>query len=229
MEHVLFQCSFEARAWLWISNTFGLTANFELVVSFRAAKSRIKIVLDMWLVENLVFRSELWAMRNNYVFDRKKMNWNIFYKRVLNLIQDYSLRLKGDMKNCAEDIVLLDYFRVAHRRVKHQDPVEFFWNPPEDNELQICCDGAEKGIPGIAGAGVVARDAHCSVLGPMSIGLGVTTNYLAELYGILIGLEWAMQRGFDPHELAMWAKNNNSTMYWSAPPVWLLPTVEEDH
>ncbi|XP_026428366.1 uncharacterized protein LOC113324237 [Papaver somniferum] len=31
------------------------------------------------------------------------------------------------------------------------------------------------------------------------------------------------------HELAQWAKNNNSTMYWSTPPVWLLPTVEEDH
>ncbi|XP_026459146.1 uncharacterized protein LOC113359780 [Papaver somniferum] len=31
------------------------------------------------------------------------------------------------------------------------------------------------------------------------------------------------------HELAQWAKNNNSTMHWSTPPVWLLPTVEEDH
>ncbi|XP_026435161.1 uncharacterized protein LOC113332876 [Papaver somniferum] len=31
------------------------------------------------------------------------------------------------------------------------------------------------------------------------------------------------------HELALWAKTNNSTMYWSTPPIWLLPTVEEDH
>ncbi|XP_026439661.1 uncharacterized protein LOC113338456 [Papaver somniferum] len=31
------------------------------------------------------------------------------------------------------------------------------------------------------------------------------------------------------HELAMWAKKNNSTIYWFAPLVWLLPTVEEDH
>ncbi|XP_026384858.1 uncharacterized protein LOC113280452 [Papaver somniferum] len=31
------------------------------------------------------------------------------------------------------------------------------------------------------------------------------------------------------HELAKWEKNNNSTMYWSVPPVWLLPTVEGDH
>ncbi|XP_026399379.1 uncharacterized protein LOC113295242 [Papaver somniferum] len=31
------------------------------------------------------------------------------------------------------------------------------------------------------------------------------------------------------HELAQWAKSNNSSMYWSVPPIWLLPTVEGDH
>ncbi|KAI3898741.1 hypothetical protein MKW98_000854 [Papaver atlanticum] len=51
-------------------------------------------------------------------------------------------------------------------------------------------------FPGIAGAGVVARDANCSVLGAMCIGLRVTSNYLAELYGILVGLEWAIRWGF---------------------------------
>ncbi|XP_026458966.1 uncharacterized protein LOC113359571 [Papaver somniferum] len=31
------------------------------------------------------------------------------------------------------------------------------------------------------------------------------------------------------HELSQWAKQNNSSMYWSKPPVWILPTVDEDH
>ncbi|XP_026436391.1 uncharacterized protein LOC113334262 [Papaver somniferum] len=31
------------------------------------------------------------------------------------------------------------------------------------------------------------------------------------------------------HELAQWEKQNNSSMYWSKPPVWILPIVEEDH
>ncbi|XP_026384162.1 uncharacterized protein LOC113279707 [Papaver somniferum] len=31
------------------------------------------------------------------------------------------------------------------------------------------------------------------------------------------------------HELAQWEKINNTSMYWSVPPVWLLPTVERDH
>ncbi|XP_026419708.1 uncharacterized protein LOC113315662 [Papaver somniferum] len=31
------------------------------------------------------------------------------------------------------------------------------------------------------------------------------------------------------HELDQWAKQNNYSMYWSKPLVWILPTVEEDH
>ncbi|XP_026443516.1 uncharacterized protein LOC113343598 [Papaver somniferum] len=124
-------------------------------------------------------RSELWQLRNKAVLEHKKPNWSIFHKRVLKLIQDYSIRLKGHMNNSADDVVLLNYFRVQHRSVKLHHPVACFWLPPEANELQFCCDGAARGNPGVAGAGVVARDEHCSVLGAMSIGLGVTTNYLA--------------------------------------------------
>ncbi|XP_026383531.1 uncharacterized protein LOC113279027 [Papaver somniferum] len=48
----------------------------------------------------------------------------------------------------------------------------------------------------VAGAGVVAREASCRVVGAMCIGLGITSNYLAELYSIIIGLEWAAPWGF---------------------------------
>ncbi|XP_026443128.1 uncharacterized protein LOC113343004 [Papaver somniferum] len=195
LEHILFLCSFAARAWSWISGIFGMTANFNIVDSFKAAKGRSAIVCDLWLVENLVIRSELWAMRNKCIFEKHK--WGLFSKRVLKLIQEYSVRLKGFMRNSVEDMVLLDYFCVVHRSVIHQQPIEVLWQPPELNEILICCDGAARGNPDIAGAGVVERDSSCAVLGALSIGLGVTTNYLAELYAIIIGMEWAMQWNYD--------------------------------
>ncbi|XP_026459908.1 uncharacterized protein LOC113360632 [Papaver somniferum] len=34
---------------------------------------------------------------------------------------------------------------------------------------------------------------------------------------------------FVAHELVLWAKTSNSTMYWSVPPIWLMPFVEGDH
>ncbi|XP_026437319.1 uncharacterized protein LOC113335497 [Papaver somniferum] len=186
-----------ARAWSWISGIFGMSANFDIVASFKAAKGRSAIVRDLWLVANLVIRSELWAMRNKCIFEKQKPSWSLFSKKVLKLIQEYSVRLKGFMRNSVEDMMLLDYFRVVHRSVSHQQPIEVLWKPPDLNEILICCDGAARGNPGIAGAGVVARDSSCAVLGALSIGLGVTTNYLAELYAIIIGMEWAMQWNYD--------------------------------
>ncbi|XP_026455672.1 uncharacterized protein LOC113356677 [Papaver somniferum] len=197
LEHILFHCSFAARAWSWISGIFGMTANFNIVASFKAAKGRSAIVHDLWLVANLVIRSELWAMRNKCIFEKQKPGWGLFSKRVLKLIQEYSVRLKGFMRNSVEDMVLLDYFRVVHRSVRHQQPIEVLWQPPELNEILICCDGAARRNPGIAGSGVVARDSSCAFLGALSIGLGITTNYLAELYAIIIGMEWAMQCNYD--------------------------------
>ncbi|XP_026448336.1 uncharacterized protein LOC113348706 [Papaver somniferum] len=48
----------------------------------------------------------------------------------------------------------------------------------------------------VAGAGVVARNSACEVVGEMCVGLGIISNYMAELYSILIGLEWAVQWGY---------------------------------
>ncbi|XP_026400460.1 uncharacterized protein LOC113296368 [Papaver somniferum] len=227
LDHVLFSCSFATRAWNWIAQIFGLNPNSNLVVSCKAAKGRSQIIRELWLVANLVIKSELWALRNKGVFEHKKPNWSMFFKRVLKLIQDYTVLLKGYMKSNVEDVFILDYFRVQHRRVKGQQPVECFWQPPKSDELQICCDGAAKEILGRYGAGVVARDASCNVIGAMLIGLGVTTNYLAELYGIIVGMEWATRWGVrricirsDSYGVVEALKNSN--LPWFARQRWLM-------
>ncbi|XP_026399703.1 uncharacterized protein LOC113295587 [Papaver somniferum] len=227
LTHVLYDCCFATRAWNWLVDVFKLQPNANLIVSFKAAKGRSHIVRDLWLISNLVVRSELWQLRNKAVFEDKKPNWSIFHKRVLKLIQDYSIRLKGHMNNSDDDVVLLNYFRVQHHSVKWHHPVACFWLPPEANELQICCDGAARGNPGVAGAGVVARDEHCLVLGAMSIGLGVKTNYLAELYGIIVGLEWAMQWGFSricirSDSMGVVEAFKNNSIPWFARNRWIL-------
>ncbi|XP_026428856.1 uncharacterized protein LOC113324781 [Papaver somniferum] len=59
----------------------------------------------------------------------------------------------------------------------------------------LCCDGAARGNLGRAGAGVVVRDTNANVLGAMSVGFGIQTNYLAEVLCIVVGLEWATKFG----------------------------------
>lgn len=189
LEHVLWRCCFSIRAWDWIGNIFDLVPNYNIIVSYKSAKGRSRMVKDLWLVANLVVRFELWAMRNKAQFENKQPNFLFFQKRVLLLIQEYSVRLQGYMRNSVEELLILDYFKVRHRQVRDFQPVECSWSPPNENEFLLCCDGAARGNPGVAGAGVVARDFTCGIVGAMSIGLGITTNYLVELYGVIVGLE----------------------------------------
>ncbi|XP_026459759.1 uncharacterized protein LOC113360466 [Papaver somniferum] len=193
MEHIFWSCSFAAKAWSWLADVFDLLPHANLMTAYKAAKGCSRMKKDLWLISILVVRSELWYTRNKKAFENKKPNWPLFFKRVLYQIQQYSVHLKGDMKNTCGDVRILEYFRVRHRRIKQHVPIECVWTPPAEGELLLCCDGAARGSPSTAGAGVIARNDICEVLGAISIGLGTTTNYLAEIYGIVVGLEWAVK------------------------------------
>ncbi|KAK9067273.1 hypothetical protein SSX86_014599 [Deinandra increscens subsp. villosa] len=57
-------------------------------------------------------------------------------------------------------------------------------------------DGAAKGNPGPAGAGVVLRAVDGSLVYRLREGLGVATNNVAEYRAVILGLRYALERGF---------------------------------
>lgn len=57
-------------------------------------------------------------------------------------------------------------------------------------------DGASKGNPGLAGAGVVLRAADGSVIFRLREGLGIATNNVAEYRSLILGLKYALEKGF---------------------------------
>lgn len=65
-----------------------------------------------------------------------------------------------------------------------------------------CCscvlefDGAAKGNPGPAGAGAVLRAIDGSLVYRLREGLGVATNNVAEYRAVILGLRYALERGF---------------------------------
>ncbi|XP_026442694.1 uncharacterized protein LOC113342340 [Papaver somniferum] len=159
LEHIIWSCTFATQIWQWCSGLFNLTPYYDIVNSYKSAKGRSRIVKDLWLLAILVIRSELWQTRNMACFQNSSVSIHFFKKRVFYLISEYAGRLKGFMHNTTTDLDLLNFFRVMHRKVKQVQPIECFWSPPNRDEILLCCDGAAKGNPGIAGAGVVVRDA----------------------------------------------------------------------
>ncbi|XP_016461043.1 uncharacterized protein LOC107784424 isoform X3 [Nicotiana tabacum] len=57
-------------------------------------------------------------------------------------------------------------------------------------------DGASKGNPGLAGAGAVLRADDGCFICRLREGLGVATNNAAEYRGIILGLKYALSKGF---------------------------------
>jgi ribonuclease HI len=59
----------------------------------------------------------------------------------------------------------------------------------------VACDGASRGNPGPAGAGVQITDDDGTVLAEIADGLDETTNNVAEYTAVILGLERAQELG----------------------------------
>ena len=70
------------------------------------------------------------------------------------------------------------------------------WSPPPFDFLKLNFDGASKGNPGAAGYGVVFRDylGHIKAIGARP--LGHSSNNVAELWGLISGLQMASQNNY---------------------------------
>jgi ribonuclease HI len=75
------------------------------------------------------------------------------------------------------------------------------WSPPPDGFIKINFDGASKGNPGPAGYGAVIRNSTGEILLLTAGYLGETTNNVAELTGLLQGLQKAL--GHTSHNIIL--------------------------
>ncbi|XP_026399022.1 uncharacterized protein LOC113294859 [Papaver somniferum] len=71
--------------------------------------------------------------------------------------------------------------------------MELKFELPLINQILVCCDGASRGNPGSAGFGFVCRNYEGAFLYAEARGLGITTNFIAELLAIISTAEWVIQ------------------------------------
>ncbi|OUZ99534.1 hypothetical protein BVC80_1527g4 [Macleaya cordata] len=79
--------------------------------------------------------------------------------------------------------------QINPRPAKPTRVLQCFWSLPDLDQLKIGCDGCTKGNPGQSGARVILRNHTGNTIGAMSAGLGIRTNFVAELLAIIFGLE----------------------------------------
>ncbi|XP_026446444.1 uncharacterized protein LOC113347072 [Papaver somniferum] len=139
---------------------------------------------------------ELCFLRNRAVFDDIQPNAEDLKKRIMQCTKEYEVRMNGCMWNTVEDLQILKAFEMKCKRVKHIKIQERFFSFPTGDQILLCCDGAARNNPGEAGYGFVGRDSTGIFLIVVAGGMGIATNFMAEVFAVINACEWAISKGF---------------------------------
>ncbi|XP_026378793.1 uncharacterized protein LOC113273259 [Papaver somniferum] len=86
-------------------------------------------------------------------------------------------------------------FKLEVRNSKFQMIKECYWLPPDLNFTMVFRDGSSFGNPGNVDFWVIVRDHDCQVLDTLTGGIGIASNFIAELYAVICALELEIEWG----------------------------------
>ncbi|GLJ11003.1 hypothetical protein SUGI_0140120 [Cryptomeria japonica] len=84
---------------------------------------------------------------------------------------------------------------------KKQNRANIVWTPPTSGNFKINFNGASRGNLGKSGYGAIIRNEFGNFVGANYDPLGINTNNMVEMTGLLAGLEWCVARGIQDIEV----------------------------
>ncbi|XP_026419764.1 uncharacterized protein LOC113315723 [Papaver somniferum] len=195
-EHILWYCNFSEIVWKWLGGIFSFRnpRSFGEILQYASQKS--PAVKEVWILTSFIAMKELWFLRNECLYDNGKCDALVIKNKILKTISESDIRMKAMMWNIQYDLQVLKSLGLKSRKVKSLIVKEVFFTLPLPGQILLCCDGASRGNPGTSRYGIVGRDSNGGFIIPISGGLGISTNYYAEIYAVIIAGEWAIQNDF---------------------------------
>jgi ribonuclease HI len=148
---------------------------------------------------------QIWKERNKRIFHSQSSSPEATWEKVKSLIQE-TTRSKPwseeDQKCRPEEHGILQNWQpitsnLSTQNVSPRPPDSpSSWSPPPAHFIKVNFDGASKGHPGPAGYGAVLRNIDGTIKGLEAGFLGETSNNVAELTGLLRGLQTALRKGY---------------------------------
>ncbi|XP_026399366.1 uncharacterized protein LOC113295231 [Papaver somniferum] len=229
MNHLLWECNFSTEVWDWICSIFQFKVPKTLEDIWKCTSSCSPLIKQVWISAACIILKELWFHKNKRVFENIKPNMQGFKCRVMKLVNEGGLRMNGTKWNQNYDNEIIEKFQLGLRHSRFQKITKCHWLPPAQDFVMFCCDDSSFGNPGSAGFGVVVRDSACQVLGTLSGGIGIASNYLAESYGIMCALELAVQWNLQKIIIVSYSKSvlaefAQGRVPWFLKGRWLLAT-----
>ncbi|XP_026453988.1 uncharacterized protein LOC113355364 [Papaver somniferum] len=195
-DHMLWYCNYSEIIWSWLGGIFNFKNPRSFEDIFQLEKNKSPAIKEIWLLCAFVSMKELWFLRDDWTYGKEEVNINATKKRIMKIISDCDIRMKAHMWNSQYDLQVLKSFGLKTRRVESLIIKEVYFQLPSQGKLLLCCDGASRGNPGMTGYGIVGRTHTGEFVVAISGGLGISTNFYAEVFSILIAGEWEIQNEF---------------------------------
>ncbi|XP_026399646.1 uncharacterized protein LOC113295532 [Papaver somniferum] len=195
-QHLLWFCNYNEIIWKWVGNIFNFINPKSFEEILKMAKNKSPAIKEVWRTAAFITMRELWFTRTKMLYKEEGFSLEKIKKKILNFTMEFEVRMKEPMWNCSYDLQVLKALGLKCRKVKGTRVKEFSFNPPQ-KKILLCCDGASKGNPGLSGYGFIRRTISGAFLVVVSGGLGVSTNYYAEILAVLNAGEWAIRKGHE--------------------------------
>jgi len=168
------------------------------------------LLIHIWQLLPGFILWQIWKEWNKRIFHSKASTPDTTWEKIVSLIKETvrskSWKLEDLNCNQEEQCVLQSWQpnlinRLMMEMPKHQHISPTIWTPPPIDFIKINFNGASKGNPGPAGYGATLINSNGEILCLVAGFLGETTNNVAELTGLLWGLQVETDRYY--HKLIL--------------------------
>ncbi|PRQ22557.1 putative ribonuclease H-like domain, reverse transcriptase zinc-binding domain-containing protein [Rosa chinensis] len=209
--HLFVSCSFAQHVWQWLACCFGcsLPSHGTIVDLWNTIKGKTfsPQLKNLWIAGCLYALMAIWKERNKLRFDNKIPSLLRVFRSIRAWLRFIAPHTPGHTVGLVDFQLLvgLGIQPISRRRIA---PRWVLWHPPITPWIKLNTDGLAKGNPGPAACGGVFRDEKGRYLGGFCQGLGHQTAFFAELMGVIIGIEFAFQFGWN----SIWLESDSTSV-----------------
>ncbi|XP_026378252.1 uncharacterized protein LOC113272660 [Papaver somniferum] len=196
MDHIVWHCDFSEKIWHWLGGIFKFLNPRNFMDVLECVKKVSPAVREVWFISAFTTMVKLWFTRNRVCYDEEDPNLLSFKMKILQFTKECSVRMKGKIRGTVYDMNIMSEFGIKGMKVQITEVKECIFRFLAVNQVLICCDGASKGNPGNSGYGFVGRSCTGGFLGAVARGLGVATNFNAEVMALIGAGECPIRRQF---------------------------------
>lgn len=193
-EHLFLSCSFASRLWAWIEGKLNCVIDYssvETLLDCRPLRCSSQ-VSDIFLAAILHTIHTIWWARNAVRFSDLKPTIHAAKIRIHSFIALSGNFSKG--KCLISDFAFLDSFAVSPHCRSVKDIIMVLWKAPSSPWLKVNTDGSV--IGGHAACGGLFRDCLGTFRGAFYCNIGMQNVFYAEVFGIILAIEFAAQHGW---------------------------------